>query len=1217
MGQSFDKRNRLRHDGTSQRQRRLPELDPAHAPVDERGVEDFLAFTLEFSRCVKHWDEGRVAGSWEPFFGCDASAIIAAIEKTNPQRIRDEVRAALSAPPQLASVVRLFKLVVELVRQLDDWLGGVGRATDYRQQIRNRIQAGLPTTLQRLKAYNAVLRERARGVEVFDVAPFAESGWPVGGDQEASERALFGASSTEVEQLGFAKNQLEALFVPTYRVFLEVIGLAPVYFDEDLRGRSDHEPHFALFVAFLRLYLQLRDDANNLTRRHLDFFYEKVLRIEKRPAEPDHLHVLVELARNVEADHLLSASTLLDAGEDALGEPLRYAVDEDLVANKAKIDSFKTVFVDYGRTAEGKVDTAVINNVTAAPIANSQDGLGGEIEDKERPSWATLGSPAMPDARLGFGIASRSLLLAEGVRTITLTLDVAHVPTGLTTKTLEAAFEVRLSGAEGWIFVAPNVVVEDLSLDDTRPRKVARAKIKLTATLEKTVGAVTFADAEVLAENFGTNLPLLLVELRHPNEKATAPFAYDLLKDLALEKVTLHTKVDETTRVVVQNDDFVMDARKSFVPFGLSPQAGSNFYVGCREAFQKDLTFIKLHLTWEGLPEDFGEYYQAYPEVADRTFGAFTTSLLQDSEFGTAETDEETLFEGGESPEKSLLTVSGLGEQEPRIIEELSEWVPSTANGFLKLTLTEGFGQAEYPAVVTRQALAVARMPDCTPGAVYKVGEELEKCTGGKAPDNSEAILPNPPYTPTLKALTLSYEAEVESHSASEEFQFFHIGAFGYEQLALSGDDGPPSLLPSLDHEGTLYLGISGLRPLQSLSVLFQCAEATADADIRKPEVEWAYLADGKWREFKGYEIVGDATHGLISSGVITFSIPRDIATGNTILPHGLHWLRARVALGAGGVSELINAHAQAVRATLVESADLPVVLDKPLSAGSVGGLVRDDAAVAGVEQPYDSFGRRRPESGERFYTRVAEHLRHKGRAVTLFDYERLVLERFPGVYKVKCINHTNRDHELSPGHVMVAVIPDFTKLKAVDRRAPKMTVDQLDEIAAFLHEIQCPFVSNAGRSRAPRLHVLNPIYETVRVDFKVRFRPEVSAVSFYERELNQEIIRYLSPWAFADSAEISFGGQIYKSSILNLVEEQPYVDYVTDFVMLHDGGTEDLSAIEADTPRSILVPVDQHGVSSLVDESCPLDHPIPREPEIGQVTVGNDLVSGSTEESP
>lgn len=1260
MAQCSDERNRLQRDGTSQSQRRLAALDPASAPVDQRGVEDFLVFALRFASYVKHFDEDDrqgQEGTWESFFACDASALIAAIEKTNPRPIRDAVRATLEAVPEPAALARLFELLGDLALRLEDWQRGVGTATEFRDQIRKRIRANLATPLCRLIGYNLAAASRFDAVAELDFTGFSEA-WSVAlceaapddslftgagsEEQQIADGSLLAGADREARQIAAALGRLETLFAAFYSVLVEVIGLAPRYFDDDLDGRSDHEPHFALFVAFLRLYLLVRDDANKLTQKHLDFFYQKVLGIEKRAPDPDHLHVVVELARQVKDDHRIATKTELDAGKDDTGVALRYALDEDLVANKAQVESFKTVFVVYDREALDFPQKRVIKNVTAAPIANSQDGLGAELEDTERPSWPTLGSAGMPDARIGFALASRALLLAEGKRTITLSLEAKSLPDELTTEAIETAFEVLLSGEKGWIKpdgVKPKIIAAPVNTG--AGVSVRGGTLELTITLEKKNDAVTSADKEVLGEDFGTTLPVLKVTLRHPAASEAAVYPYGLLKDLTLEKVTLETDVEDLTDVIVQNDAFAMDPSKPFTPFGPSPRVGSSFYVGSREAFQKNLTQVTLNVTWDLLPDEpFTTYYEAYDVASDKlALSKFTVAaqVLQDGLWNEVEPSlvDSRLFGGvaGKAPagERDLV-IEGLGKQAPRVIDELTEWKPATRHGFLRLTLDgQAFFHDVYVNVLTRQTLAAARMPDATSGALYRVraaagdqnyvvkgcpNSESPACGHPVDPTKVEVILPNAPYTPTIKAFSLDYEASIDTESSPEHFELFHVEPFGLRRVAAPAGEKQPHLLPQYDQEGTLFVGVKDLEPLDSLSVLFQVAEATADTDVPKPDVSWAYLADDEWLDFEEHEITADATRGLITSGVVTFKIPRAVTSKNTRLPSGLHWLRAAVAVGAGGVSELIDAHAQAVRATFVDRGNDPHHLEVPLEAGKVSGLVRDDAKVAGVEQPYDSFGARPAESGLAFYTRVAEHLRHKGRAITLFDYERLVLESFPGIYKVKCINHTDRQpaerpggddvHSLAPGHVLIAVVPDFTKLKAVDRRRPKVTLDELDEIATFLQSINCPFARNDRSDGRARLHVVNPIYEEVRVAFGVRFRPEVSAVSFHKRLLNEAINRFLSPWAFEDAADVAFGGRVYKSSILNFVEEQTYVDYVTDFVMTHRGGTEDLDAIEADTPRSILVPAEEHGIET--DPLCVMTQEIPLKNEIGSLTVGQDF---------
>jgi hypothetical protein len=1294
MDQRLYNRNRIQRDGTSQSLRRLEALDPAYAPVDCRDIGDFLVFAAEFARILVFRDGKYVdSGDWEDLFGCDPSAVIAAIRKTNPEPIRKDVSDILEKDsPEPEDLGKLLTHLANLMRMLEDWRNGVGRATDFRTQIDRLIRSNLATTWRRLVAYH---RAAAAGFptiafDVADYSGYSDLWCPDSANvfcdplAVAPDASLFDASDPEEEQILAANKKLEDLFVPLYRVLLEIIALAPRYFGRDLLGRSDHAPHFALFVAFLRLFLRVRNDANRLTKRHLDFFYEQVLGIKKRSAVPDKLHVIVKLGRQVTSEHALGAATALDAGKDKTGKPLIYKLDEALVANKAQIKHYQTVFVD------GSV--ALPERIFAAKVANSQDGLGAKLEDKDRPSWPTLGSAAlgttpMPAATLGFVVATRDLLLAEGTRTVTLELGGYGFPQDVTLETMQGvlneALTVQLSGEKGWIEVTDSMAVTVTRTVNSENE--ASGTLQLVLTLPSTLEAVTLADAKALGEDYGTTAPLLKVSLHNPTGDSTSS-AYGLLKNLRLTQISLKTCVTGLTNLIVQNDQFVMDPSKPFQPFGPSPTIGSNFYIGSGEAFQKDLKKLALRITWDNLPASFATHYEGYdvpsgePEPATTAFEA-NVQLLQDGDWLPTEKDQvksiELFSQGTDGDGATIVSAErelgfcgsdgkqipptevpclddfpSLDVQQPRLIEALTQWTPATQQGFLRLQLKEpayAFFHNQYVNVLARQALAGGRLPKCTTGAKYRdASGTVQTCANG--PDGPltsgwEVIIPNEPYTPTIKAFELGYESvrevSIDSDETSPSLALFHLEPFGYRSVPLSvawqdengeGTDGEkkpglPPLLPQMDHEGSLFLGLEGLAPLQSLSILFQVAEATADTNVRKPTVQWSYLTDDKWKDFEKYEITGDTTADLTASGIVTFSIPRGISEKNTRMPGELHWLRAAVKEGAKGVSELIEAHTQAVRATFVDDGNDPQHLEAPLPAKSVSGLVVDDAKVARVEQPYNGFGGRPAEGSATFYTRVSERLRHKGRPITLFDYERLILERFPTLYKVKCINHTRTKYDdngedtgevsFAPGQVLIAVIADFKPLEAVDRRKPKVTLDKLDEIAKYLQGINCPFVRNDRSDERNRLHLSNPIYEEVEVAFQVRFAPDVTAIDFHKRKLNEEINQFLSPWAYEEGAEISFGGKVYKSSILNFVEQRSYVDFVTGFEMRRKAspGTslpatsdEDLDAIEASTPRSILVPALTHDIRPLAEPTCTMARACAPEKVIGQMTIGTDF---------
>src|SRR5712691_8135038 len=72
-------------------------------------------------------------------------------------------------------------------------------------------------------------------------------------------------------------------------------------------------PHVVLFLTFLHLLGHAQDHLNTLTRRHLDFYYRRLLHMANKAGIPDRVNVLIDVAEDT-APVPLAAGTLLYAG---------------------------------------------------------------------------------------------------------------------------------------------------------------------------------------------------------------------------------------------------------------------------------------------------------------------------------------------------------------------------------------------------------------------------------------------------------------------------------------------------------------------------------------------------------------------------------------------------------------------------------------------------------------------------------------------------------------------------------------------------------------------------------------------------------------------------------------------------------------------------------------------------------------------------------------
>ena len=935
------------------------------------------------------------------------------------------------------------------------------------------------------------------------------------------------------------------------------------------KQRNDSNIFLSTLLAFFHLYSFLQDDINHLTAEHLKFYYEEVLGFKRKPAVPDQVHMLFELTPGAEPVRI-PTGTALRAGNDAKNLPLTYVTNREIVVNRASIEQIKTTLI----AADG--------SIYAAEVANSADGLGAPLEE-EPPKWAIFGDPStMRLSTVGFAVASPLLLLQEGKREITLVLifDAADFPD----ISLFECLDAYGSGEKEWIRLAPP------SADANRNR------VTLTIVALPEHSSIVAYDNEVLDGNLNTTFPVLCLLLR-----PELPI-YQKLKDLQLVEVQISVRVMATKgedgkvgveNLTVQNDLSVLDANSAFQPFGSEPAVGAHFYIGSREVFSKPLSRLDLRFQWAGMPdESFTDYYEEYGGVHGFNF-VEKDARLSVRDRGTWRSLGTVGLFDGVNPEPLVRTITGgFPSSIQSDVVEFDEFAPGLNRGFVRLTLQTDFLHRAYPIVFAKEA-----------------------ARGG-------SDFPNEPYTPTLQSISLGYETTVHSISlnrATDEAALFHILPFGSDEIEFSGR---ATFLPQLA-AGTLYLGIKDFDPPQNLHLLFQMAEGSADStnNVLAADIEWHYLTASGWRDqpLSGGEIFIDTTEGLQKSGIIAFNIGSDAIKDATLLPNELHWLRAQLKQRAAdslpvdpaGAARAVDIHTQAITAEFVDKNNDPNHLQQSLEADRITTLVESNSAIGAVSQPYASFGGVMAEPDEEFSTRVSERLRHKRRAAGLWDYERLVLEGFPNIYKVKTLSHTgfvkHEYNEFLPGQTTVVVIPRLRNQNAVNLFRPRASVALLAEIRRYLLSLTTFFVSNLDDS----LHVINPRYEPIQLSMSVGFREGFDG-GFYAGVLNDALRRFLSPWAFKEGVDIQFGGKVYKSQLLAFVEEQDYVDYVTDFKLFHinagpgigemcieidfvvrgiSSGNEVEVAI-ATTEASILVSAEQHEINGLQPGTFPCDEP-------------------------
>ena len=168
------------------------------------------------------------------------------------------------------------------------------------------------------------------------------------------------------------------------------------------------EPHQALFFTFLLLLRHPQRQLEDLTKKHLDYYYRGCLQLTEKPAIPDQVHVVFELAKGKDSC-LIKKGTSLSAGKDSNGNDLVYTINDDLLITSAQIASIKTLSSNLAAI------TVFEQKEQETFIAKRFKTFG----DSENTAQSLPNDPKTP---FGFAISSPLLRLTAGERTIKLTL---------------------------------------------------------------------------------------------------------------------------------------------------------------------------------------------------------------------------------------------------------------------------------------------------------------------------------------------------------------------------------------------------------------------------------------------------------------------------------------------------------------------------------------------------------------------------------------------------------------------------------------------------------------------------------------------------------------------------------------------------------------------------------------------------------------------------
>ena len=964
-------------------------------------------------------------------------------------------------------------------------------------------------------------------------------------------------------------------------------------------------PHLALFISFVKLIEFSKKRFNLLTKRQLDFYYHRILQIEKLPPSPDKVHIIFELAKS-SVEEKIAQGTELDGGKDALGLKRIYKTTEELIANKTVVSSLKSVYNDHTNS-----------KLKAAEVANSYDGAGADFPDDDIKWWpfgyyGDDNYPELPDAKVGFAVSGEILELQEGFREVLISATLNTAPDAVTDTVIQQNIEIYCSGEKEWLGPFTPVIQEDSDYTSALEGK----KLKIAFQIPKEDKAVVAYDPEILGEKFDTELPVCRVLF-----KTEEPKGFELYRNLIEKELTnlsVEVNVQGVKSLQLESDIGTLNAKKPFYPFGTQPVKRSNFYIGYPELFKKKWVDIGVEINWKNTPEVPEDTAGSELDAFVNLYYAYRTDYLYQANSsgffpGFLKLPKTLdLWNFSDNPDKLIVTTKDYFTADVQILNK-EEWETLAIEGAnssevknnegqpimfqpdgnkFKMDFTVKFDSTNYDVdkngpirLSLNQSFLHELFPRIYALAFSKIDENI--------------LIPKEPYTPMVDTIRLNYSAKAEIYSTIKEEDYsanplvlFHEHPFGQtiswsllkNQLTVLSDS-TKYLVPTYCKGGELYIGLKNVETLQQVSLLVQVLEGSEnplkETFTGKQKAEWSILCQNEWKSLNSDYILSNQTDNFLKSGIVKFSIPREATNDNTLLPAGYYWVKVKIHKDFDAICKTISIQAQAVLAEFADNGNDLSHLEKGLEADTISKLIKRIATVKSVSQPYSSFGGKPEESDKAYYRRISERLRHKNRAITLWDYEQIVLQEFPEIHKVKCLNHTFYEKKddtltirfLSPGNLVLVVIPDIVNKNVFDIYQPRVSQTTLNAVQDHVNQLNSLHVN---------AKVINPEYREIKVELIVKFYKGFDE-NYYSKVLEKDITKLLSPWAFDASASMDFGHKLHKSVIINYIEKLNYVDYVEEVVLksklVSETLFEEVKIAETKNPLEILVSAKKHKI--------------------------------------
>lgn len=462
-------------------------LDPNSIAIDGRDLRDRLAFVASLAELIIFYDENnKESGNWHSLVLKDPVILLAVMSKTDYQAAHSQyaqIQPSLSESktwftqeqsadePQTPSNIALTEqqkiAIHQLLRLLDNLFQRINQwaffLTDSNTNfpLREYLMQQLPQRLslllwQRLSLQKYLAKKFPNcvpSIPNISISDFC-SLWQV---------QLTDPESAPVS-VAQALQQLETIYHAVFTFFVQVVTEAKSAF-YDLVTQQNDFPDTSLIIACNHLMQYSQEGLNEFSRKHLDFYYHKLLHQQIKSASPDTTYVCLTLAEKQQSLNL-NAGTAFKGGIYADKSPIIFSSDDETEINQISVQ--RLFSSSYGQvtpepaSSEGNTGASTEENgrasteenaTLAVPFAKQQrvQLLPNSTQVRRNQKGQILasewfGTSQTTDVQQGFVLASPMFYLLSGERRIVLTFTLNDT---ITVESILKA-EVAVSSAKGW-----------------------------------------------------------------------------------------------------------------------------------------------------------------------------------------------------------------------------------------------------------------------------------------------------------------------------------------------------------------------------------------------------------------------------------------------------------------------------------------------------------------------------------------------------------------------------------------------------------------------------------------------------------------------------------------------------------------------------------------------------------------------------------------------